>query len=90
MNGLIIFNTVINILIIVFACGYYGWAYFTMELDKTFWLKKPYAIHIIKWVRNRHKYVANSGTVIFRFQFRPKPKDSLELKRELETKMRIT
>ena len=66
---LIIINTLLIWLIIIFMIIKPYLQRFTIEIDRTFWEKKPYALHITKWQYKRGVF-PNNGKVVFNFNWR--------------------
>jgi hypothetical protein len=69
MKTLIIINTVLVWLIIIFMIIKPYLKRFTIEIDRTFWEKKPYGFHLTKW-RYKKGVLPNSGKVFFNFHWR--------------------
>ena len=69
MKTLIIINTVLVWLIIIFMIIKPYLQRFTIEIDRTFWEKKPYGFHITKWQYKRD-ICPNNGKGVFHFNWR--------------------
>ena len=69
MKTLIIINTVLVWLIIIFMIIKPYLQRFTIEIDRTFWEKKPYGFHITKWQYKRGVF-PNNGKGVLHFNWR--------------------
>lgn len=69
MKTLIIINTVLVWLVIIFLVIKPYLQRFTIEIDRTFWEKKPYGFHITKWDYKKGT-LPNNGKGVFHFNWK--------------------
>lgn len=69
MKTIVIINTISIWLIIIFMIIKPYLQKFTIQINRTFWEKKPYGFHITKW-KYKRDIIPNSGRGIFHFNWR--------------------
>jgi hypothetical protein len=69
METLNIINMIVLWLVIIFLVIKPYLQRFTVEINRTFWRKKPYGFHITKW-QYKKGTVPNIGKSVFHFNWR--------------------